>query len=35
VKDQKLMWDGKNLRFTNNDAANELLHIKYRDGWHL
>jgi len=35
VKDQKLNWDGKNLRFTNNDTANELLHIKYRDGWHL
>ena len=35
MKDQKLLWDSKNLKFTNNDAANELLHIKYRDGWHL
>ena len=35
MKDQKLLWDSKNLKFTNNDTANELLHIKYRDGWHL
>lgn len=35
MKDQKLKWDSKNLKFTNNDAANELLHIKYRDGWKL
>ena len=35
LKDQKLRWDAKNLKFTNNDAANELLHIQYRDGWHL
>ncbi len=35
VKDQKLKWDAKNLKFTNNDAANELLHIQYRPGWHL
>jgi predicted dehydrogenase len=35
VKDEKLLWDAKNLKFTNNDAANELLHIQYRDGWHL
>ena len=35
AKDQRLEWDSKNLKFTNNDAANELLHIKYRDGWHL
>jgi len=35
VKDQKLQWDAENLKFTNNDAANELLHIHYRDGWHL
>lgn len=35
VKDRKLNWDGKNLRFTNSEEANELLHIKYRDGWHL
>jgi predicted dehydrogenase len=35
MKDQKLEWDAENLKFKNNDAANELLHIKYRDGWHL
>ena len=35
VKDQKLQWDAENLKFRNNDAANELLHIGYRDGWHL
>jgi predicted dehydrogenase len=35
AKDQKLLWDSKNLKFTNNDEANELLHIDYRDGWHL
>lgn len=35
AKDQRLEWDAKNLKFKNNDAANELLHIDYRDGWHL
>jgi predicted dehydrogenase len=35
VKDQKLQWDAGNLKFTNNDTANELVHIRYRDGWHL
>ncbi|MHC4533691.1 MAG: Gfo/Idh/MocA family protein [Planctomycetota bacterium] len=35
AKDQKLRWDAENLKFKNNDAANELLHIGYRDGWHL
>jgi predicted dehydrogenase len=35
MKDQKLEWDAENLKFKNNEAANELLHIKYRDGWHL
>ena len=34
-KNQLLKWDSKNLKFTNNDAANELLHINYRDGWKL
>jgi len=32
-KDQLLKWDTENLRFTNNEKANELLHIDYRDGW--
>ncbi|MBL7189867.1 MAG: Gfo/Idh/MocA family oxidoreductase [Phycisphaerae bacterium] len=35
AKDQNLVWDAKNVKFKNNDAANELLHIQYRDGWHL
>ena len=35
LKDQKLQWDANNLKFANNDVANELLHIHYRDGWHL
>jgi predicted dehydrogenase len=35
MKDQRLVWDSKNLRFTNNEQANELLHIQYRPGWTL
>jgi len=35
AKDQNLMWDAKNLKFKDNDAANKLLQIRYRDGWHL
>ena len=35
MKDQNLEWDAENLKFKNNDAANELLHIKYRDGWQI
>jgi hypothetical protein len=35
LKDQRLEWDSAALRFTNNEAANELLHIHYRDGWRL
>jgi hypothetical protein len=27
LKDQRLEWDSRNLRFTNNEKANELLHI--------
>jgi len=30
---EKLEWDSENLRFTNNDGANEFLHTEYRDGW--
>ena len=35
LKDQRLEWDSPSLRFTNNEKANELLHIRYRDGWTL
>ena len=35
MKDQRLEWDSQNLRFTNNEKANELLRIQYRDGWTL
>ncbi len=35
VKNQRLEWDAENLKFKNNDEANNLLHIKYRDGWEL
>ncbi|HVO09955.1 MAG TPA: Gfo/Idh/MocA family oxidoreductase [Vicinamibacteria bacterium] len=35
MKDQRLEWDAANLRFTNNEKANELLHITYRSGWSL
>lgn len=35
MKDQKLIWDTEQLKFTNNDKANELLHINYRKGWSL
>lgn len=35
VPDHRLEWDSANLRFTNNDKANELLHIDYRTGWTL
>ncbi len=33
MKNKILKWDTKNLRFTNNDEANKLLHIDYREGW--
>ena len=35
MKDQRLDWDSENLRFTNNEKANELLKIQYREGWTL
>ncbi len=33
VPGEKLEFDAENLRFTNNDKANEYLHTPYRDGW--
>ncbi len=35
MKDQRLQWDSENMRFTNNEEANKLLHIDYRAGWKL
>ena len=35
LKDQKLKWDSKKFKFTNNEIANELLHKEYRNGWTL
>jgi hypothetical protein len=32
---EKLLWDGPNLRFTNNDKANEFLKPQFRKGWEL
>jgi hypothetical protein len=32
---QKLLWDGPNAKFTNNDEANKLVNPPYRDGWSL
>jgi predicted dehydrogenase len=30
---EKLLWDGPNLRFTNSEAANQLINPPYRSGW--
>ena len=35
LKDQRLIWDSKNMKFTNNEIANELVHKEYRKGWSL
>ncbi len=32
---QKLMWDSRNLRFTNNEKANEFIRPTFRKGWEL
>jgi predicted dehydrogenase len=32
---EKLYWDGPNLRFTNSEAANQLINPPYRAGWSL
>ena len=35
VKDQNLIWDSENLRFSNNETANSLVKTPYREGWSL
>ncbi|MBI4663848.1 MAG: Gfo/Idh/MocA family oxidoreductase [Verrucomicrobia bacterium] len=32
---KKLAWDGANLRITNDEKANKLLHREYRQGWEI
>jgi len=32
---EKLLWDGENLRFTNNEKANEFVRPYFRKGWEL
>ena len=32
---EKLLWDGKNLRFTNNEKANAYVKPQFRKGWEL
>ncbi|MFK5889149.1 MAG: Gfo/Idh/MocA family oxidoreductase [Flavobacteriaceae bacterium] len=32
---KKLLWDGKAMKITNFDAANQFVKRTYRDGWHL
>ena len=33
--DQKLLWDGENMKFTNNERANSYVKPTYRQGWSL
>ncbi len=35
VKNRKLEWDGKNMRFTNSDEANQFIKPTFREGWGL
>jgi len=32
---EKLYWDGENMKFTNSEAANQLINPPYRAGWSL
>ncbi len=34
-KNSKLNWDAANMKFTNMEEANNLLHYEYRKGWSL
>lgn len=35
VKNQNLIWNAKEMKFENNDAANNLIKTEYRQGWKL
>jgi len=32
---EKLLWDGKHMRFTNNKRANDFIKPYFRKGWEL
>lgn len=32
---QKLLWDGQNMKVTNNEKANDYVNPPYREGWYL
>ena len=32
---ERLLWDGSHLRFTNNEKANEYIKPYFRKGWEL
>lgn len=34
-RNTKLLWDSANMKFTNMEDANELVHYQYREGWSL
>jgi len=33
--EERIEWDSEAMRVTNAEAANDLLHREYRDGWSL
>lgn len=35
LQNEKLEWDGPNMKFTNNEKANQYLTKEYRNGWKL
>jgi hypothetical protein len=35
IPNEELLWDGENLRFTNNEMANEYIKPTFRRGWKL
>jgi hypothetical protein len=32
---ERLFWDNANMRFTNSEAANQMVRREYRDGWQI